>query len=56
VIGWSVTMPGLIYATGHFRNGVLLCPLTAQLVANAVLDHVADPALAATSPKRFGDL
>jgi glycine/D-amino acid oxidase-like deaminating enzyme len=47
-------MPNLMYATGHFRNGVLLCPLTAQLVADAVLDDVVDPALAATSPKRFG--
>ena len=56
VIGWSTTMPGLMYATGHFRNGVLLCPLTAQLVAGAVLDDVADPALAATSPRRFGDV
>lgn len=56
VIGWSTTIPGLMYATGHFRNGVLLCPLTAQLVAGAVLDDVADPALAATSPRRFGDL
>ena len=56
VIGWSTTMPNLMYATGHFRNGVLLCPLTAQLVADAVLDDINDPALAATSPKRFGDV
>jgi glycine oxidase len=54
VIGWSTTVPNLMYATGHFRNGVLLCPLTAQLVADAVLDDIVDPALAATSPKRFG--
>jgi glycine oxidase len=54
VIGWSTTMPNLMYATGHFRNGVLLCPLTAQLVADAVLDDIVDPALTATSPKRFG--
>jgi glycine oxidase len=56
VIGWSTTMPNLMYATGHFRNGVLLCPLTAQLVADAVLDDLNDAAFAATSPKRFGDV
>jgi glycine oxidase len=56
VIGWSTTMPGLMYATGHFRNGVLLCPLTAQLVADAVLDDSSDPAFVATSPRRFGDV
>ena len=29
VIGASSTMPGVYYATGHYRNGVLLAPLTA---------------------------
>ena len=53
LIGWSNVMPRLMYATGHFRNGVLLCPLTAQLVADAVLDGVADAALSATNPHRF---
>ena len=56
VIGWSTTIPKLMYATGHFRNGVLLSPLTAQLVADAVLSDVVDPAMAATSPGRFGDV
>ena len=56
LIGWSDAMPNVMYATGHFRNGVLLCPITAQLVADAVLDGVLDPALAATRPQRFGDL
>ncbi|HUK33520.1 MAG TPA: FAD-dependent oxidoreductase, partial [Vicinamibacterales bacterium] len=56
VIGWSTAMPDLMYATGHFRNGVLLCPLTAQLVADAILDGKNDPLLAATSPRRFGNV
>lgn len=30
-------LPGLVLATGHFRNGILLAPLTAQLVAQVVL-------------------
>jgi len=53
VIGWSSVMPNVMYAAGHFRNGVLLCPLTAQLVADAILDGSIDPAFATTSPRRF---
>ena len=56
IIGWSHTLPNLMYATGHFRNGVLLSPLTAQLVADAMLDNRIDPALEAIGPQRFGAL
>ena len=56
VIGASRVLPNLMYATGHYRNGVLLSPLTAQLVADAMLDGCSDPALAAVSPARFGEL
>ena len=44
-IGWSSAVPNLMYATGHYRNGILLAPLTAELVANAVLDGHIDPML-----------
>jgi glycine oxidase len=46
---------GLIVATGHHRNGVLLTPLTADLVADLVTgDDSGDPEIAATvSPGRF---
>jgi len=54
IIGPSPSVPGLMYATGHYRNGVLLAPLTAQLVADAMLDNRIDPMLAAVSPARFG--
>jgi len=59
IIGWSDALPNLMYATGHFRNGVLLSPLTAQLVADAMIDGAPgnnDPALAAIGPARFGAL
>ncbi len=56
LIGWSSVIPNVMYATVHFRNGVLLSPLTAQLVADAILDGVLDPVLSATSPRRFGEL
>ena len=55
IIGRSARMPGLVYATGHYRNGVLLAPLTARMVADLVLDNREDPLLAATKPQRFGE-
>jgi hypothetical protein len=38
--------PGLIYATGHHRNGILLAPVTANFIARAVMDGVVAPAIA----------
>lgn len=51
-IGRSADHPGIVYATGHYRNGVLLAPLTAALVADLVIDGREDPALALTAPGR----
>ena len=56
IIGWSRSVPNVMYATGHFRNGVLLAPLTAQLVADVLLAGRIDPVLDAIGPQRFGDL
>jgi glycine oxidase len=56
VIGWSRVLPNLMYATGHYRNGVLLAPVTARLVADAMLDGTIDPAMHALRPERFGGL
>jgi glycine oxidase len=53
-IGAFAQAPRVIAAMGHFRNGVLLAPITAELVARLVLDEDADPILALTSPDRFG--
>ena len=54
IVGSSSRLPGLVYATGHYRNGVLLAPLTAKLVADLIADGRGDPALEALSPDRFG--
>jgi glycine oxidase len=54
IIGRSRVLPNLMYATGHYRNGVLLSALTAQLVADAMLEGIVDPMLEITSPQRFG--
>jgi len=56
IIGWSQAIPNLIYATGHYRNGILLAPLTAELVADAMLENRTDPLLELTRPQRFGHL
>ncbi len=53
-IGRSSTMPSVFYATGHYRTGVLLAPLTAALIADLVLDRREDPALALVRPGRLG--
>lgn len=54
IIGRSSTMAGVFYATGHYRNGVLLAPLTAALVADLVLEQREAPELTVTRPDRFG--
>jgi glycine oxidase len=42
--------PGLLVATGHFRNGILLAPLTGRLVADQVLGHPIDTAFDRFAP------
>ena len=55
-IGRSAILPGLVYACGHYRNGVLLAPLTAALVAGLVQGDDSDEALGALHPSRAGRL
>ena len=54
IIGRSSTMRGVYYATGHYRNGVLLAPLTAAMIADLVLDGRAHGELTLVRPDRFG--
>jgi glycine oxidase len=46
-------LKGLIYATGHHRNGILLTPVTADAIARMALDDSPDPLLASFGPERF---
>ena len=41
-------------STGHFRNGILLAPISGNLLARAVLGEDV-PELAALSPSRFSE-
>jgi glycine oxidase len=53
VLGPCEEIAGLFYATGHYRNGILLAPITAQLMAQAIVDGATSPMPAAFSPDRF---
>ena len=56
IVGRSGAVPSLVYATGHYRHGVLLAPLTARLVADLVLDDRSDQVADCMSPSRFGNM
>lgn len=53
-IGRASSIEGVVYATGHYRNGVLLAPLTAVLVADLVLENRERNELSLTKPARLG--
>jgi glycine oxidase len=48
------TIPGLFYATGHTRNGILLAPITADAIAAAVTGGAPPVDLSPFSPARLG--
>ena len=47
------SVPGLVWATGHWRNGVLLAPITAAAVASVLTGGELPDAFAGTAPARF---
>jgi glycine oxidase len=46
-------LPGLVWATAHWRNGILLAPVTADAVAALLAGEALHPRLAPFSPERF---
>lgn len=44
---------GLVYATGHHRNGILLAPVTASTIARLVFEGVPDSTIAPFGLERF---
>jgi glycine oxidase len=54
VLGPCAEIAGLFYATGHYRNGILLAPITGELIARAIVDKTFPAALRIFSPDRFG--
>lgn len=53
IIGRDANVDGLVHATAHYRNGVLLAPITAVMVADLITAAEEDPALQALAPGRF---
>ncbi len=49
----QTTSPGLYVASGHYRNGILLAPLTAQIMADMILDGSVMKLAGAFSPGQF---
>jgi glycine oxidase ThiO len=45
--------PGYYVATGHFRDGILLAPITAHVMAQVINDEKPQHDLSAFSPQRF---
>jgi glycine oxidase len=55
VLGADPTTAGLFYATGHFRNGILLTPITAVGIADLIAGTKPPVDLEPFGIERFGD-
>jgi glycine oxidase len=53
IIGTAPDLPGLVWATGHYRSGILLAPITAQAVADLVCEGGTSVPIRALRPDRF---
>lgn len=53
VIGPCEGYEGLFYATGHYRNGILLAPMTGELIADAIVKGETPSWAESFSPDRF---
>jgi glycine oxidase len=52
ILGYS-KLDNLILATGHFRHGILLAPITAQQISELILNRTSSIALEPYRPGRF---
>jgi glycine oxidase len=53
VLGPHAEIDGLFYATGHYRNGILLAPITAQILAGHIMEESYSPPFPSFSPARL---
>ncbi len=53
VLGADPREPGVFHASGHYRNGILLAPITARLIADQIVDGRRDPVMEHFSVARF---
>jgi glycine oxidase len=52
ILGQTAT-PGYYVAAGHFRDGILLAPITAEVMSDLVMGNTPAENLSAFSPQRF---
>ena len=50
-VGWT-SVPGLAVATGHYRNGILLAPITAEALVTLLGGGTVPEPLAPFGPER----
>jgi glycine oxidase len=55
ILGADPRVEGLIYATGHYRNGILLAPITAQAISELIIKGESYISLAPFSVARFAN-
>lgn len=53
VLGGCSEIENLFIATAHYRNGILLAPLTAQVLANKIAENLDSEYLEIFNPQRF---
>lgn len=53
ILGRDPEIEGLYYATGHYRDGILLAPISAHLLAGTITDGTEPPILRSFSVERF---
>ena len=53
VLGLAPGWRNVFVAAGHFRNGILLAPITADLISRLIAEGTDDPQLAPFRPDRF---
>lgn len=53
VLGPWPDVAGLFVATGHYRNGILLAPITATVMADCIVDGKMPDSIAPFLPQRF---
>jgi glycine oxidase len=53
ILGPDPALPGLLHAGGHYRNGILLAPITARILADLLAGRDPGIDLAPFHPRRF---
>lgn len=55
ILGSDAHVSGVHYATGHYRNGILLAPITAEIIAASVMGEKPAVDISAFAMRRFDE-